>query len=177
LGRCLPLQKNLILLFQISLLDWKCWKINVKSCSGPLKGPPFVLHSRTAVKFKSKSCVYKDVTANVTSCHFKYHAQVLWTVWELQKSFPNGVQIPAMQSILDQAKVNFGKLHVLQSQRLHLDCFGAHPFHEYIFIRHHCVVVLLRRSRRAHKHYFWSYQDEAFTYIGWTIKLVSFFFF
>jgi hypothetical protein len=40
-ARCLPIQIFLILLFQTSLLDWKCWKINVKSCSGPLKGPPW----------------------------------------------------------------------------------------------------------------------------------------
>jgi hypothetical protein len=31
----------LILLFQTSLLDWKCWKSNVKSCLEPLKGPPW----------------------------------------------------------------------------------------------------------------------------------------
>jgi hypothetical protein len=41
LGPMLTPPKKFILLFQISLLDWKCWKINVKSCSGPLKGPPW----------------------------------------------------------------------------------------------------------------------------------------
>jgi hypothetical protein len=41
LGRCLPIQIFLILLFQTSLLDWKCWKSNVKSCPGPLKRPPW----------------------------------------------------------------------------------------------------------------------------------------
>jgi hypothetical protein len=36
-----PSKFFLILLFQTSLLDWKYWKINVKSCPGPLKGPPW----------------------------------------------------------------------------------------------------------------------------------------
>jgi hypothetical protein len=27
---------NFILFYCSKLLDWKCWKINVKSCSGPL---------------------------------------------------------------------------------------------------------------------------------------------
>jgi hypothetical protein len=40
LGHYYPIAKNLILLFQTSLLDWKSWKNKVKTGVGPLKGPP-----------------------------------------------------------------------------------------------------------------------------------------
>jgi hypothetical protein len=40
LGHCYPIAKILISLFQTSLLDWKCWKIKVKSCGKPPKWPP-----------------------------------------------------------------------------------------------------------------------------------------
>jgi hypothetical protein len=39
LGHCHPIAIFLILLFQTSLLDWKCWKNKVKIGVGPYTGP------------------------------------------------------------------------------------------------------------------------------------------